>query len=179
MINKLAGIMAGMIVIVLFTYVISVFVVYGIEKEITTIGALYSLGVKRKELLKHYLCLPVIVTFAAAVAGSVLGFHAIGDSTIAGSCYDYFSIPDLEPILPSYLFVYGLIMPPVMAAAVNYFVIKSKLDKPALAMLRNEKKVRSWICKNISNPSDDEGGENFTDCTGRYVCVVIDFDVRA
>ena len=142
-INKLAGIMAGMIVIVLFTYVISVFVVYGIEKEITTIGALYSLGVKRKELLKHYLCLPVIVTFAAAVAGSVLGFHAIGDSTIAGSCYDYFSIPDLEPILPSYLFVYGLIMPPVMAAAVNYFVIKSKLDKPALAMLRNEKKVRS------------------------------------
>ena len=142
-INKLAGIMAGMIVIVLFTYVISVFVVYGIEKEITTIGALYSLGVKRKELLKHYLCLPVIVTFAAAVAGSVLGFHAIGGSTIAGSCYDYFSIPDLEPILPSYLFVYGLIMPPVMAAAVNYFVIKSKLDKPALAMLRNEKKVRS------------------------------------
>lgn len=142
-INKLAGIMAGMIVIVLFTYVISVFVVYGIEKEITTIGALYSLGVKRKELLKHYLCLPVIVTFAAVVAGSVLGFHAIGGSTIAGSCYDYFSIPDLEPILPSYLFVYGLIMPPVMAAAVNYFVIKSKLDKPALAMLRNEKKVRS------------------------------------
>lgn len=142
-INKLAGIMAGMIVVVLFAYVISVFVVYGIEKEITTIGALYSLGVKRKELLKHYLCLPVIVTFAAAMAGSVLGFHAVGGSTIAGSCYDYFSIPDLEPVLPSYLFAYGLIMPPVMAAAVNYFVIKSKLDKPALAMLRNEKKVRA------------------------------------
>lgn len=142
-INRLAGIMAGIIVIVLFAYVISVFIVYGIEKEITTIGALYSLGVKRKELLKHYLCLPVVVTFMASVAGSVLGFHAIGGNTIAGSCYDYFSIPDIEPVLPSYLLVYGFIMPPVMAAVVNYFVIKSKLNKPALAMLRNEKKLRT------------------------------------
>lgn len=141
-INKTVGIMAGVIVIVLFAYVISVFVVYGIEKEITTIGALYSLGVKRKELIKHYLCLPVAVTFVAGVAGSVLGFFAIGGSTIAGSCYDYFSIPDIEPILPSYLLVYGLVMPPVMAAAVNYFVIKSKLSRPALAMLRNEKKIK-------------------------------------
>lgn len=142
-INKLAGIMAGVIVIVLFAYVISVFVVYGIEKEITTIGALYSLGVKRNELLKHYLCLPVAVTFVASVIGSVLGFRAIGSSTIAGDCYDYFSIPNIEPILPMYLLVYGLVMPPVMAALVNYFVIMSKLNKPALAMLRNEKKVKA------------------------------------
>lgn len=142
-INKLSGILAGMIVIVLFAYVISVFAAYGIEKETAVIGALYALGVKRKELRKHYLSLPVIVTFAAAVAGSVLGFHAIGGSTIAGSCYDYFSVPDLEPILPTYLLAYGLIMPPVMAAAVNYFAIKRKLDQPALAMLRNEKKVRA------------------------------------
>lgn len=142
-INRMAGIVTGMIVIVLFAYVISVFVVYGIEKEITTIGALYSLGVRRQELLRHYLCLPVAVTFAAGAAGSVLGFYAIGGSTIAGSCYDYFSIPKMEPTLPSYLFVYGLMMPPVMAAAVNYFVIKSKLNQPALAMLRNEKKVRT------------------------------------
>lgn len=42
-----------------------------------------------------------------------------------------------------YLLVYGLVMPPVMAALVNYFVIKSKLNKPALAMLRNEKKVKA------------------------------------
>lgn len=146
-INKLAGIVAGVIVIVLFAYVISVFVVYGIEKETSTIGALYSLGVKRNELMKHYLCLPVAVTLIASVLGSVLGFNAIGGSTIAGNCYDYFSIPNIEPILPAYLLVYGLVMPPVMAAVVNYFVIKSKLNKPALAMLRNEKKVKAG--KNI------------------------------
>jgi len=141
-INKLAGIMAGVIVIILFAYVISVFVVYGIEKEITTIGALYSLGVKNKELIKHYLFLPVMVTFLASAIGSILGFSAIGGSTIAGNCYDYFSIPNMGKICPTYLIVYGLVMPPVIAVVVNYFVIKSKLNKPALAMLRNEKKVK-------------------------------------
>ena len=141
-INKLAGIMAGVIVIILFAYVISVFVVYGIEKEITTIGALYSLGVKNKELIKHYLFLPVMVTFLASAIGSILGFSAIGGSTIAGNCYDYFSIPNMGKICPTCLIVYGLVMPPVIAVVVNYFVIKSKLNKPALAMLRNEKKVK-------------------------------------
>lgn len=147
-INKLVGIMAGIIVIVLFAYVLSVFVVYGIEKEITTIGALYSLGVRRNELIKHYLCLPIAVAFVASVIGSVLGFCSIGGSTIAGSCYDYFSIPNMEPILPPYLLVYGLVMPPLMATVVNYIVIKSKLNKPALAMLRNEKKIK--VAKHIN-----------------------------
>ncbi len=141
-INKLAGLLAGVIVIVLFAYVISVFVVYGIEKEITTIGALYSLGVKNKELIKHYLFLPVAITFIASAIGSVLGFNAIGGSTIAGNCYDYFSIPNMGKICPVYLILYGLVMPPIMAIIVNYLVIKSKLNKPALAMLRNEKKVK-------------------------------------
>lgn len=139
-INKVAGILAGVIIIVLFAYVISVFVVYGIEKEITTIGALYSLGAKKKELLKHYLCLPVVVTFAAGAAGSVLGSGSIGGNTIAGNCYGYFSLPNFEPVLPPYLLAYGFVMPPLMAAAVNYFVISGRLNRPALAMLRNEKK---------------------------------------
>lgn len=149
-INKMAGIMAGVIVMVLFAYVISVFVVYGIEKELPTIGALYSLGVRKKELVKHYLFLPVSVTFFASVIGSILGFQAIGGRSIAGDCYSYFSIPDFAPVSPAYLVVYGLVMPPVMAAVINYFVISSKLNKPALAMLRNEKKVKAAKNRKIS-----------------------------
>lgn len=48
-INKLAGLVAGVIVMILFTYVISVFVIHGIEKESSVIGALYALGAKRKD----------------------------------------------------------------------------------------------------------------------------------
>jgi len=140
MINKYGGIIAGAIVLVLFAYVISVFVVYGIEKENSTIGALYALGVKRNELILHYLCLPVAVTLIAGVIGSLIGFGSIGESTITGNCYAYFSIPQMETIYEEYLLVYGEVLPPVLSTVVNFLVIRKKLNKPALQMLRNEQK---------------------------------------
>lgn len=105
--NKYGGLLAGGIVLVLFAYVISVFVVYGIEKENTTIGALYALGVNRNQLMLHYLCLPVVVSFLAGAIGCMIGFASIGGSTIMGSCYKYFSIPNMESVYPPYLIVYG------------------------------------------------------------------------
>lgn len=139
-INKYGGLIAGVIVLILFAYVISVFVVYGIEKENSTIGALYALGVRKRELILHYLCLPVVVCLIAGVIGFVIGFGGIGESTIMGNCYSYFSIPYMEPMCPTYLYIYGIVLPPVLSAVVNYFVISGKLNKPALVMLRNEQK---------------------------------------
>lgn len=97
--NKYGGLIAGGIVLILFAYVISVFVVYGIEKEKTTIGASYALGVNRNQLMLHYLCHPVVVSFLAGAIGCMIGFASIGDSTIMGSCYEYFSISQIQ-VLP-------------------------------------------------------------------------------
>lgn len=140
-INKYGGMIAGVIILVLFAYVISVFVVYGIEKENSTIGALYALGVKRNELIIHYLCLPVVITFIAGILGCVIGFSTIGESSIMGSSYSYFSIPHMETVYRGYLFVYGIVLPPVISAIVNLLIIGKKLNKPALQMLRNEQKA--------------------------------------
>lgn len=141
-INKYGGILAGAIILILFAYVISVFVVYGIEKENTTIGALYALGVRRNELILHYLCLPVVITFLSGVIGCIIGFASIGESTIMGSCYSYFSIPQMESVYSPYLIVYGVVLPPVISALVNWLVIRGKLNRPALQMLKNEQKLR-------------------------------------
>lgn len=141
-INKYGGLMAGVILIVLFAYVISVFVIYSIEKESSTIGALYALGVKRRELMKHYLFLPVMVTFIAGLIGFALGYSGIGGSSMMGDSYAYFSIPVFDRVYPVYLVIYAVVMPPVAAAIVNYLVINSKLKKPALQMLKNEQKQK-------------------------------------
>lgn len=140
--NKYGGLLAGGIVLILFAYVISVFVVYGIEKENATIGALYALGVKRNQLILHYLCLPVVISFLSGAIGCVIGFASIGGSTIMGSCYEYFSIPNMDSVYPTYLMIYGLVLPPVISALVNWFVIRAKLNCPALQMLKNEQKSR-------------------------------------
>ncbi|MBQ4530820.1 MAG: ABC transporter permease [Lachnospiraceae bacterium] len=139
-INKLGGLIAGVVVMILFTYVISVFVIHGIEKESSVIGALYALGVKRKDLIWHYLQLPVIVTVLAGLVGTGIAFSSIGIPVQMQDCYDYFSISKLQVRYPAYLMVYSVIMPPVVALLVNYFVIRKSLSKTVLSLLKEEKK---------------------------------------
>lgn len=150
-INKLGGMIAGVIVMILFTYVISVFVIHGIERECSVIGALYALGVKRKDLLRHYLLLPVLVTFAAGIVGFLLGISSIGVPVQMQDCFNYFSIPELNIIYAPYLVVYSVIMPPVVAAVVNYFVIRKHLSRTALSLIRNEQKDSKRRNLNLGN----------------------------
>lgn len=139
-INKATGLFAGILLIVLFSYVISVFVVHTIEKESEVIGTLYALGVKSGELLCHYLLLPVMLTLIAGVAGTVLGYSSFGVSVQLRDVYQYFSLPDFPVVHKPYLLVYGIVMPPAAAALTNQLVIRGRLKRPALALIRREEK---------------------------------------
>ncbi len=150
-INKVAGLIAGIIAMILFTYVISVFVIHAIEKESSIIGALYALGAKKKELILHYLMLPVIVTFLAGAVGTILGFSKWGVNYQMQDCYNYFSIPLLHTTYPPYLIIYGVIMPPVVAAIVNCAVIQKRLSQPVLKLIRNEQKSSKISNVNLGN----------------------------
>ncbi|MCM1083925.1 MAG: FtsX-like permease family protein [Clostridium sp.] len=139
-INKAGGLAAGVIVLILFAYVISVFVVHSIEQESGIIGTLYAMGVKRNELVRHYLTLPVIITFIAGIIGTAAGYSSIGVDVQLKDCYNLFSVPELDTIYEPYLLLYGIIMPPVIAAITIFLVIRKKLERPALALIKNEQK---------------------------------------
>lgn len=139
-INVQAGYFFGVLLMFLFTYVISVFVVHGIEKESSVIGALYALGVKRRDLMMHYLTLPVIVTTIAGIIGFLIGISNVGIPVQMADAYAYYSIPDMDVKIPPILVVYGIVMPPLAAIVVNYFVIRKKLSQTALSLIKNEVK---------------------------------------
>lgn len=155
MINKYAGLAAGVIVMILFTYVISVFVVHNIEQESSIIGALYALGVDRRELVLHYLVLPVVITFLGGAAGCLIGFSPLGVDDQIKSTVTYFSLPPVQRVFPVYLLVYCFIMPPVAAMVVNVLVISRKLKRSPLSLIRGEKKAGKIREMNL-------GGLNFT-----------------
>ena len=137
-INKYAGIVSGIILMIMFTYVISVFVVHNIEKESSVIGALYALGVTRGQLLFHYLLNPMMISFFGGAVGCVLGFSQYGTGWQMQDSIVYFSLPPMDIVTPAYLLVYSLVMPPVTAALVNCLMISKKLKRTALSLLRNE-----------------------------------------
>ncbi len=134
------GMIAGAIIFILLAYVISVFVVHSIESESSIIGTLYSMGVTRNDLLLHYISLPVVVTFIAGLVGLLVASTGIMAPMIAESSYLYFSIPVFSFSVPKYLWVYSLVCPPLMAVIVNVLVIRSKLNRTALSLIKNEVK---------------------------------------
>ena len=151
--NKIGGLIAGVIVLILFAYVISVFVVHQIENEAPVIGALYALGVKKKDLLRHYITLPTVITFVGAVLGLALAFTPIGIKRQMSDSYGYFSLPDFDFVYPPYLMIYALVVPPLISAAVNTLVINKKLSRTALSLIKNEQKASSYRQFNIKSES--------------------------
>lgn len=141
-INLSASIIFGVLLVMLFAYVISVFIVHMIDQDSSVIGALYSMGVKRRTLILSYVAVPVIVTFVSGVIGTLIAVCTpAGISAQLADTLGYFSMPKLEIEVTPFLIVYGLVIPPVTAFIVNVFVIRKRLKKTPLALLRNEQKV--------------------------------------
>ena len=152
-INKYASIAAGVIIVALLGYVISVFVIHTIESERSVIGTLYALGVRRRILLRHYLTLPVLISFLGGLVGTLAGYSSFGVPLQTADTYAYFSVPTLDTVVELPVILYGVIMPPVIAALVNLVVIRRKLSAPALQMIRNEdtsRRVSELDLKNLA-----------------------------
>lgn len=75
-----------------------------------------------------------------SVLGTVIGYSPIGVQTQMADSYAYFSIKQMSPVYAPYILVYALVMPGVMAAIVNWFVIRGKLSRPVLSLMRKEAK---------------------------------------
>ena len=140
-INKTIGMVAGIIVIVLFTYVLSVFVIHQIQNESSVIGTLYALGVKKKDLMAHYVTIPTVLSFLGGMTGTVVGLSGFGSSWQMSDSYEYYSLPWFERVIPPYLLIYAIVMPPVVSLLVNYLVINKSLSRTALSLIKNEQKV--------------------------------------
>ncbi len=150
-INKVGAIFGGVILLILISYVISVFVIHSIDKESQVIGALYSLGYVKKELLGHYLVLPTIISFLGGGIGTLLGI--LTTSSQYQETLTYFSFPEPVNVYKVYLFIYGLLMPPLVSIIVNLIVINKKLSQSPLKMLRHEKKENKISNVNLGRMS--------------------------
>lgn len=137
-IGRQAALAAGVILLVLLVYMLSVFASGTIERERPVIGTLYALGYSRKEILSHYMKIPMIVAFSGAAIGAVTGF-LLTDS-MAGSYSAMYSFPELTHVYPLYLVAYALGMPTVFSYAVNRLVLSGKLNETPLAMMRGTAK---------------------------------------
>ena len=133
-ISKKSALIAGVILLLLLSYMLAIFASGTVEQERTVIGTLYALGYTRRELLRHYMGVPMIISVQGAVMGTVLGF--IFTDKMAASSLAIYSVPQIHRVFHPYLLCYAIGMPVCLSYCINRRVLSKKLNMTPIQMMR-------------------------------------------
>lgn len=127
------------ILIIIIAFIFGVTISNTISKESSTIGTLRASGYTRGELVRHYLSIPVIVTFLAAIVGNILGY-TVFKNVVVGMYYNSYSLPTYETVWNPDAFVKTTVVPIILMFVVNLIVIVRMLRHTPLQFLRHDLK---------------------------------------
>lgn len=127
------------VVIVVLAFVFAITTKSTVEQEASVIGTLRASGYSRGELLRHYLALPMLITFAAAVIGNIIGYTFMKD-ICAGMYYHSYSLPTYTTIWNADAFIKTTVIPCIIILFVNLLVLIRTLSLPPLQFLRHDLK---------------------------------------
>ena len=125
------------IVIVILAFIFAVTISNTLTKEASVNGTLRASGYTKRELLIHYISLPVIVTFVASIVGNILGYTYFKDMG-AQLYYDSYSLTKYETIWNADAFVLTTVVPLIIMLVVNLLVVNNKLKLSPLRFLRHD-----------------------------------------
>lgn len=150
-ISKISALIMGVILLILLVYMLAIFSSGNIEQERSVIGTLYALGYSRKEILRHYISVPMIISCVGALLGMISGFMMT--DTMSASSASLYSIPNIRHVYPPYLICYALGMPVVLSYTINWFVLSKKLNLSPLAMMKRSVSGKASIGLALDNIS--------------------------
>ena len=125
------------IVIVIMAFVFGITISNTIRRESGVIGTLRASGYTRRELIRHYMALPVLVTLVGALVGNILGY-TVFKNVCAGMYYGSYSLPTYVTVWSAEAFLLTTVVPVIIMLVVNYGVLRHKLRLSPLKFLRRD-----------------------------------------
>lgn len=125
------------IIIVIMAFVFGVTISNTIRKEAGVIGTLRASGYTKKELIRHYMALPIIVTLIGAIVGNILGYTVM-KNVCASMYYGSYSLPTYVTIWNADAFWMTTLVPILIMLVINYGVLCHKLRLSPLKFLRRD-----------------------------------------
>ncbi len=125
------------VVIVILGFVFAVTTRSTIEQESGTVGTLLASGYTRRELIRHYMAMPIIVTLLAALAGNILGYTVFKDYC-ASLYYHSYSLTTYVTLWNAEAFIKTTLVPCVLTAVTVYAVLWRMMRRPVQSFLRHE-----------------------------------------
>ena len=125
------------IVIVIMAFVFGITISNTIRREAGVIGTLRASGYTRRELIRHYMALPVLVTLVGALVGNILGY-TVFKNVCAGMYYGSYSLPSYVTVWSAEAFLLTTVVPVIIMLVMNYGVLRYKLRLSPLKFLRRD-----------------------------------------
>lgn len=125
------------IVVVIIAFVFAITTSNTIAKEATVIGTLRASGYTKKELICHYMTMPMVVMLIAALVGNVLGYTVFKDY-MAALYYGSYSLPTYVTIWSAEAFIKTTLIPLCILFVINLVMLWSKLSLSPLRFMRRD-----------------------------------------
>ena len=125
------------VLMVVLAFVFAITIKHTITKESTVIGTLRASGYTKGEVMRHYLALPMIVTFISAIIGNILGYTVFKDFA-AYAYYNSYSLPTFVVLWNAEAFLLTTIVPIVAMFLINFIAISRALKHTPLQFLRRD-----------------------------------------
>ena len=125
------------IIIIIIAFVFGITINNTIHKEACVIGTLRASGYTINELVRHYMAMPLIVTFIAAVIGNILGYTFFKDVCV-DMYYGSYSLPIYVTVWSAEALLKTTIIPIVITIVITYIILRKKLSLSPLKLIRRD-----------------------------------------
>jgi putative ABC transport system permease protein len=123
--------------ILLCSLIIGVMTWRMIRRDTVVIGTFYAMGYRKRELMRHYMAVPLMLAFVGGLIGSVLAVPCIAPTIRVVSLSYIMPITDITHSLWSVLV--SILMPVTALGLSSYLVIRSVLKRPAAELMKGGK----------------------------------------
>ncbi|MCR4617306.1 MAG: FtsX-like permease family protein [Lachnospiraceae bacterium] len=129
------------VLVVVLAFIFAITASNTITAESKVIGTLRASGYTRRELLMHYVSVPVILTLASAIIGNVIGYTLLRGAVVFVYGRSY-SLPPIKTYWDGEAFIRTTIFPVVTVIVINTVIVYFRLKHSPLKFLRGDLSVR-------------------------------------
>lgn len=123
----------------ILAFIFAVTISNTIVSESGVIGTLRASGYTKRELIQHYMILPIIVTLISAGVGNIIGYTVMKDFC-ANLYLNSYSLTTYKILWNPSAFLISTIVPIILMLLINLTVLISKLELSPLKFLRHDLK---------------------------------------
>lgn len=140
-----------LIIMFILAFIFSINISNNITKDASVIGTLRASGYTKYEILKHYMAVPVLLTFFSDIVGNTLGY-TVFKKIVIKLYYNSYSLPTFKTRFSLEAFSYTTLIPIIMLMLINIIFISYKLRLPPLKFLRHDLKSGKQKVKTTKLP---------------------------